>query len=325
VTAIGVLVPVDEGTLAAPAERPIARAAAALEADGVAVIFGAETRSGRLSGVRVRGDGWVPAEAEIAWAYDRFPSQQRALAFERVRTALDVPLSNPWSFTVLCRDKVAGQRFLEAHDVPMPELVTDGFAHSLERWGGGFLKPRYGALGAGVRRVRAGEVVPAFVTGLAGDEPAILQAPVPPPEGWAGVSIRVLAQRDADGSWLALEPVVRRSRLDAVVNVARGAEVVAGSDVLSPESSAALGRVTSRVLAAFDATDDASAIVEVGLDFALDPHGAPHLLEVNGRPQGRLEVLAAIDPVRFRAAHSSAIERPLRRIARLAAMNSRVG
>jgi glutathione synthase/RimK-type ligase-like ATP-grasp enzyme len=326
VIAIGVLVPVDAGSLPPPGDRPMARAAATLEGEGVAVIFGAEIHEGRLCGVRVDGERWVACESGIDWAYDRFPSQQRAAHFARLRPALGVPLSNPWSFTLLCRDKVACQRFLEQHDVAMPALATDAvdFAASLDRWGGGFLKPRFGALGAGVRHVLPGDAASAFVAGLAGDEPAILQAPVAPPDGWAGVSIRVLAQREAGGSWTMLEPVVRRSRDDAVVNVSRGADVAAGSDLLAPETQRALAGATARVLGAFDTREDAGAVVELGLDYALDPRGEPHLLEVNGRPQGRLEVLAAIDPTRFGAAHRAAIERPLRHIATLAHTNSRV-
>jgi len=41
----------------------------------------------------------------------------------------------------------------------------------------------------------------------------------------------------------------------------------------------------------------------------------PHLIEVNSRPRGRLEALAAQDPSRFEAAHVEACARPLRVLA----------
>ena len=56
--------------------------------------------------------------------------------------------------------------------------------------------------------------------------------------------------------------------------------------------------------------------MELGLDFVVDTDDVPHLIEVNSRPRGRLEVLAGIER-RFEALHTEACARPLRRMAHL--------
>jgi glutathione synthase/RimK-type ligase-like ATP-grasp enzyme len=319
---VGVLVPPNVEPMPPPTSRVIGRVALALEAEGVGIVFGSEVERGRLSGFRATTAGWISVrDVSVVAFYDRFPSQARAADFARIRAGLaGVPISNPWSFTDLCRDKVECQRFLERHGIPMPALATDPslFPEALARFGHGFLKPRFGALGEGVRRVHPGDALPDRLPGLVPDmlEPAILQEAIPAPAGWAGVSVRVLAQREANGRWTLLEPVVRRSADDPVVNVARGAEAAAGSDVLEPATIESLGTRATEALAALATIPEGNRILEVGLDFVVDPHGVPHLIEVNGRPRGRLEVLATLDPARFASPHQEAVERPLRVLAR---------
>lgn len=316
---IGVLVPIDPGLPVPPPEaRPIGRAALLLRAEGVDVVFGDAVADGRLSGLRPRPGGWEPVRGvRLAAALDRFPSQSRPARFAALRAGLaEVPLRNGVEATLLCRDKLDCQAFLEQAGVACPpvEARPARFEQQLEAWGAGFLKPRFGALGAGVRRVTPGDPLPAELPGVVPGrrDPALLQRAVPPPAGWAGWSLRVLAQRAPGGGWALGEPVVRRSEDDPVVNAARGAEVCAGRDVLRPETRAAVEAATRAVTAAFDSMD---AAIELGVDLVLDPEWRPHLVEVNSRPRGRLEVLAQQDPARFGQAHLEACARPLRYLA----------
>jgi glutathione synthase/RimK-type ligase-like ATP-grasp enzyme len=270
--------------------------------------------SGHLASV----GAWEPVfERPIDALCDRFPSQGRSAVWAAaIGGAGALPFGNPPSFTELCRDKLVAQRVLEASGVEMPAVEADParFRERLAEWGAAFLKPRYGSLGAGVRRVTVGDALPAIVEGLQGLEPALLQRAVPPPAGLAGCVIRLLLQREPDGAWVALPPVIRSSTEDPVVNVARGATVSAS---LPAHAALALEVAGRRLSQALDRLADAAWIVEVGADLCLDPDGEPHLIELNGRPRGRLAELAKLDPGRFQAAHEAALLRPLRRMAAL--------
>ena len=322
---IGVLVPFQQSSSVAPPEqRPVGRAALRLLKQGIEVIFGDQLISGKMSGVMARPGRWEAIQdIPIAALHDRFPSQIRSEHYGQLLSqAKGLPMGNPLSLTLLCRDKVKSQEFLERAGVQMPELETDPtrFASRLEEWGVGFLKPRYGALGTGVCQVRPGDPLPhrleSVVPGKT--DPAILQRAIPPTEGWAGQAVRVLCQREPDGRWVPNEPVVRQSRKDPVVNASRGAQVRAGAETLSGDSRLMLRRECLAICAAFSAHPVAQLLVEIGLDFVLDPQASPHLIEVNSRPRGRLEVLARRDPDRFMGAHIQACMRPIRRLAWLA-------
>ena len=67
--------------------------------------------------------------------------------------------------------------------------------------------------------------------------------------------------------------------------------------------------------AALAAHPDGRWLVEIGLDLVIDSEGRAHVIEVNSRPRGRLEALAALAPDRFAAAHREACGRPLRYLA----------
>lgn len=293
-----------------PEDRPFGRAALRLEAEGVAVVLGHEARDGVLSGVRARPGAWEPARARVAAAYDRFPSRSLPDAYAALLDGLvGVPLANPPSLERLCRDKLATQRALP--DLPFPAVEDDpaAFAPRLAAWGAGFLKPRHGALGRGVRRVVAGDPLPAEIDG----DPALLQRAVPAPDGWAGVAVRVLAQRVPDG-WIEDVPVVRRHRTDPVVNAARGADVRPLAEVAPDalERCVALATAVAETLARLP---DGEGLAEVGVDLVLDRDLRPHPIEVNGRPRGHLEALYAQDPARWARAHVEACCRPLRWLA----------
>jgi glutathione synthase/RimK-type ligase-like ATP-grasp enzyme len=326
---IGVLVPFQsDPEVAAPEDRPVGRAALHLLREGIEVIFGDQLILGRLSGVIARPGRWEAiADIEIAALHDRYPSQIRSERFSQIlagsrRQGASLPMGNPLSLTLLCRDKIKSQEFLERAGIQMPEVEADParFATRLEEWGAGFLKPRYGALGTGVRRVVPGDELPERLESVVPErtDPAILQRAVLPADGWAGQAVRVLCQREAHGGWTPNEPVVRQSRKDPVVNAARGAQVRAGSDVLSGNTRLSLRKGCREACMALSAHPTGSTLVEVGLDFVLDPEGHPHLIEVNSRPRGRLEVLARRDPDRFMGAHIQACMRPIRRLAQIA-------
>lgn len=290
------------------------RAALRLGEEGVDAVFGHHAEDGMLVGLRAVPGGWEPARARVVAAYCRYPSQGDPDGYARLLEGLGVPVHNPVAPTRLCRDKVACQRHLEAHGLPQPPIETDParFAERLETWGAAFLKPRYGAFGRGVRRVRPGDPLPAWGEGAVPgvDEPLFLQAAVPPPPGWAGVSVRVLVQRDGDG-WIAEAPAARCSRTDPVVNAARGAEVRPAEELADPEALRGLALEVARALTR---SPDGEGLVELGVDLAVDPQGIPHVLEVNARPRGRLLALAERDP-RWMPAHVEACARPLRWLA----------
>lgn len=321
---IGVLVPSDGHQPTAPPEtRPIGRAALMLAADGIDVIFGDTVMDGRMTGFRATASGWEPvADLKIDGAHDRFPSQLRANRYQEIQAGLgSVPMANPLAFTMLCRDKLKSQLTLAALGVPMPEVVSDPseFTDALTAWGAGFLKPRFGALGIGVQRVLPGDALPSELTGVVPDrpDPSLLQRAIIAPDGWASRTVRVLLQRTPNGGWASGTPVVRSSRTDPVANAARGAEVAAGPAVLPTAVLKRIADATHPIIKAFEQLEDSDWVLEAGVDLVLDEDHQPWLVEINSRPRGRMEVLAATDPDRYRQAHIAAAARPIARIAAL--------
>jgi glutathione synthase/RimK-type ligase-like ATP-grasp enzyme len=193
------------------------------------------------------------------------------------------------------------------------------FRKRLTDWGLAFLKPRFGALGTSVTRVDSTDDLPVFLPGVVPgqEEPAILQRAVSPPLGWAGRSVRVLCQRMPDHSWYQCPAVLRQSRTDPVVNAARGAAVMPAADGLGDETMEQISHACARVCAAIAAADGGLWAVELGVDLVIDSDGIPWVIEVNSRPRGRLEVLAALDGERFADAHLQACARPIRTMAHL--------
>ena len=321
---IGVLVRAhDDGPSLPPEDRPVGRAALSLRAEGIGVVFGDRLLRGRSSGMAPQPGSWVPvADIPVTALHDRFASQTYP---EHYRLILDnmagLPMGNPVALTELCRDKLASQRHLEERGFTMPAVEVDParFEITLARWGHGFLKPRFGALGRGVRRVVPGDALPACGEGAVPgiSEPLFMQRAVQPPAGWAGWSLRVLVQRVLDGGWIVASRVLRRSRRDPVVNVARGAEVGPAQRVLTPADLRALDHLCVSVATAIADQPWGRLVVELGVDAVVDHRGEFHVIEVNSRPRGRLEALAEVDPRRWAAAHVEACARPLRYLAHL--------
>ena len=293
-----------------PEARAIGRAALALEREGVPVLFG-----GAQGAWRPRPGGWLEADPGDARAiYDRFPAWTWPGDYRAALAGLeDRPIANPPQVADLCRDKVATERHLS--DLPMPEIEVDParFAERLAEWGAAFLKPRYGALGRGVRRVLPGDPLPSIGPGAVRgqEEPLFLQRAVPPPPGWAGLCLRVLVQREPIGAWWTGPVVARASRYDPVANVERGAQAI---DAATLFDAPLLARAEDL---ARQAADRVHGAIELGVDLLVDDRGELWLLELNHRPGGRLSELARLHPATFGAAHESACARPLRTLAAL--------
>jgi len=271
-----------------------------------------------VTGFRALPDRWeAVSDAQVVAAYDRYPSQTDPEGYALLDAGLQqVPVANPMSMTLLCRDKIRTQEVLEG--VRMPEIATDPdrFQATLAVWGSAFSKPRYGAFGRGIRKVVPGDPLPAIgggsVPGI--DEPLFLQRAVPPLRPWEGVSVRILCQRTGPTDWHASMPAVRRSLTDAVVNHSRGADVVSGDEAfaeLVPELHA-ISIQCCRILARQPGGD---WFLEAGVDCMIDTDGLPWVIEVNSRPRGRLEALAGLDPAVYRELHVEACARPLRYLA----------
>lgn len=266
-----------------PPERwPFARVA--IDHD---VVFGHQVDDGWFVGLRPVPGGWEPARVRPDVAYDRFPSQTQPDVYAALLHGLpSVPVFNPPRITALLRDKLRTQLLL--HDLGMPAVATHGFHDVLP----GFAKPRFGSFGRGVFRTD----LPPTGRGL------LVQRAVEPPEGYAGVALRILAQRTPDGI-VTRTPVARLDRTDPVVNRARGAAVEPVSERF-PRAEAPARALARTVL------ERLPGALEVGVDAVLDPDHVPHLIEVNSRPRGRLAALASLDPA-FAREHEDACRAPL--------------
>ena len=229
-------------------------------------------------------------------------------------------MSNPLPITMLCRDKLKAQEVLQAYGITMPAVCADAtmFQQRLEEWGGyAFAKPRFGALGVSVQSIRSGQSIPLSLPGVVPNtlDPTIIQQGITPPKGWAGMCIRILAQRKTLHDWILRSPVLRRSRVDAVVNAARGAEVLPAKTALSPSLCAEINRLCLQCCEAIANSEAGEWAVELGIDMVLDNHDRLWVIEINSRPRGRLEVLADQFPEQFAAEHMEACIQPLRFIA----------
>jgi len=319
---IGVLVPsLAEGAPLPPASLPFGRAAMKLAGEGIEVVFGDRAERGQLVGTRAVGETWSPVRRwPVAAAFDRYPARSRPGSHRALLRGLGpIPVANPPTLAALCSDKLATQRVLTRGAVPMPDVETDPrrFTAALAAWGTAFLKPRYGAFGRGVCVVRPGEPLPAEAEGAVPGvpEPTFLQRHVRAPPGFAGISARVLVQRLADGSW-ATDPVVARwSRTDPVVNAARGSSVALLASLVGAEITADVAALAIRCMSLLAEEPEGDLLVEGGVDVAIDRDLRPWVLEVNGTPRGRLEVLRNQSPEAFHAAHVESCARPLRTLA----------
>jgi len=323
---VGILVPPIYSHKPRPSEFPIASALQHLDSKGVLTVFGFELISKNnsvwIKGQCINNNQFQQIENELDIIHDRFPSQIRNAHFQQLQSiAQHIPFGNPYSITLLCRDKLVCQRLLERHHCIMPEVVADFslFRSALCDWGQGFLKPRYGALGTGVSQVNESSFLTPTIEGVVPgkQEPTLLQRGIDAPTGWAGMSVRQLMQRSEDGSWICRTAVLRRSKENAVVNVSRGAEAVPAKDFLPTYTMTEMTQQSLRVCDVLSAQPEGQYAVEFGLDFVIDSNYQPWLIEVNSRPRGRLETLALRYPDRFQNEHIAACTQPIRYLASL--------
>jgi glutathione synthase/RimK-type ligase-like ATP-grasp enzyme len=299
-----------------PSETPLGRALQRLAAEGIRGLVGTAAEAWG-----VEGDRWIPADPQDAEAiHDRFPSWSYAEEHrEAMRGLEDLPRANGEALQALCRDKLRCQAFLTDAGLLMPDVEADPtrFAERLEGWGVGFLKPRYGALGRGVQRVVPGDPLPARGEGAVRgvDEPMLLQAAVPPPPGLAGLALRALIQRAPLGGLLHSPLVARCSAVDPVVNASRGASLLPAEELVSIDTVREARRLAESAFFTLAAADPDELLIELGVDLVVASDGEPWLIELNGRPGGRLSGLAAADPARFQDAATEALARPLRALA----------
>ena len=330
---VAVFVPPIHSTRPPPRDVPIARALIK-RSNEFNVVFGFQLRNlentVRIIGSTISGQDWVQTTSTFDIIHDRFPSQIRHQHFQQLHSlTTDVPWGNPITTTLLCRDKLACQRILERSGCHIPEVLDnyETFESALEHWGFGFLKPRYGALGIGVTHVQPGDPLPVRLTSVVPNQtdPSILQRGVPPPKGWKGMSVRQLVQKTTSGSWVPRTAVLRHSKTDVVVNVARGAQASPAKEILPPDTIDSIQTQSLLACSVLDTQPNGATNIEFGLDFVIDPHFKPWLIEVNSRPRGRLEFLAEQFPEQYGNEHEQACIQPILTLAEVAKNNKSVG
>lgn len=302
-----------------PEELAMGRAALALRKEEIVAVFGSEVdKEGNFVGDVAIPGGWERRVGPIDAVYDRYPCQSHPEAFAALQSNFAVPWVNAPELVVVCRDKLETQRLLESHvDMPPVTDVFSEFEARLADWGAGFVKPRYGAFGIGVRRVGEGSPLTPTLRGVtAVPEPTLLQHAVRPLAPYAGVSVRVNVQRDPGGAAVLNPPVARRSETDPVVNAARGAGIVPARDILG---AGVVDAICAMAMATFNVMVRrwGAGVAELGVDIVVGHDEKPWLIEVNSKPRGRLAALAARWPDRFEEVHLQTTTRPIRYAASL--------
>lgn len=252
----------------------------------------------KIHGFLPTGEGWIRSGPFALHAvFNRLPARSWRQHEPLLRALAErLPVGNPPAINELALDKLTCCQRLLAAGLSVPEVEGNParFARRLDSWGAAYLKPRWGSFGCGVRRID--RAVP-----LDGDEEMILQRAIDPPAGpYAGLCIRGFVQRGVDGRWRCAGRVARISEDDPVANVARGARGIPLASLQQELDIDGLDRrldgleqgVIDEMLRF--AGDDGSLVVELGLDWVLDGELQPWLVEVNGKPGGRLRVLASL-------------------------------
>ena len=316
------------------------RASALLRDEGVDLVVAEpdQLRSGgttaEVTGWQAGAEVWEPAPLRPLHAiYNRLPSRDPRRYADRLRSlsARGIPVANPPAINRLALDKLDAAEALAAAGLPVPETEADParFEARLAGWGAAFVKPRHGALGRGVTHVdRPSQLAAALLDpGLQGDAPILQRAVEPLAPDCQGLCVRSFLQRTPDGAWTCAGRVARVHRDQRVANVSRGA-VAAPMEELEQAYLPAMGLgelldgLEPRIEVALEqaAGADAALVLEVGVDWVVDAGGDPWLIEINGKPLGKLGELArrvGPDGPWFEALHRQALLRPFRRLVAL--------
>ena len=319
-----------------PPDSDFGRAARALRGEGIRVLVaGPEGVRLRADGAEVEGwevqpDRWARAGPfPLEGVFNRLPSRgNRWQGLLSDLAARGVPAGNPAAMNQLALDKLTSLQRLAAAGLPVPpvEHRESHFARMLERWGACMAKPRYGSFGRDVQRVTAVDEIVAG--GPRDDGPLLLQRAIDPPPGpYRGICVRSLCQRAVNGEWRSAGRVARVSRRDFVANVSRGARGIPMSRLACEVEAAADldGRLAELERGVVDVLlglsgGDAGSLLEVGVDWVVDRDGEPWLIEINGKPGGRLRVLAELpgeEGRTWQARHQAALIAPFLRLAAL--------
>lgn len=245
---------------------------------------------GEASGHRPIAGAWESAAVtDVDAVYDRTHTRPRR--FQRGWEDRGVPVFNPTSFSDLCDDKLAFARFARDRGLPVPRTVPADDP-AWRSWQRAFAKPRHGDRGHGIRPVAPDETLDGGIV-QEGVEPTV-----------PGHAIRILLQREADGSWITAGIMDRHAEDgSAVVSLSAGAT----AKPLEPRSARGLRPLVNATAAILDTLDRANRIIEVGVDVVLRRDG-PWVLEWNARPGRSFDRMGRPD---LRAA---AVLRPFERI-----------
>ena len=229
---------------------------------------------------------------EIDILFDRYPYQKNPLKdplrLRKTKQNISIPICNPRDFILLCKDKWKFQKYIEQHDIFMPEISKDCFGEYIKKWNGqAIAKPRFGSFGIGIELVNS--IPEATRPSVHGFDPTLIQQYIKPPQGYAGIAIRQLIQRNADRSWTYRTIVARCSKIDPIVNASRGASIERAIDILPKNCCFQIESLSRKIAVTLGKLSP--YIIEVGLDYVIDESYSPIFIEANAQPKGKLRSL----------------------------------
>ena len=199
-----------------------------------------------------------------------------------------VPICNPREFTEFCKDKWEFQKYMLKNNILMPPIAQNRYQYWIKKWGGiAVAKPRFGSFGVGIELIKSSPSP--FRKGVNGMDPTIIQKYIQPPNGFAGISVRQLIQRNIDRSWTFRTTVARTSLEDPIVNAARGADIRRAIDVLPTTCCEKIQMMSKKI--AHILGKISPFVIEVGLDYVIDNNFEPIFIEANAQPKGKLKGL----------------------------------